>query len=440
MKVSVFGLGYVGCVTAACLADVGHEVTGVDINPMKVEAINKGHSPIAEPGLQDMIQRNRAMGRLMATADAMGAISRSDLSLICVGTPSDNNGQLLLDYVRRVTEDIGRALSHCAHYYVVVVRSTILPGVAQEEIIPLLERSSEKQAGRDFGLAVNPEFLREGSAIKDFQDPPFTVIGELNARSGDLVASLYTHLNTPLFRAPLGVAEMVKYASNAFHALKVTFANEIGNLCKTQGIDSHRVMDVFVTDTRLNLSPYYLRPGFAFGGSCLGKDLQALLHWARHNDLTLPVLEAILPSNNLQVHRALEMVIYTKRKKIGLLGLSFKAGTDDLRESRAIELVERLLGKGFDVMVYDQEVALGRIFGSNKAFIERVTPHIDSLMSDSLEEVVSKSEVVVIAKSLPEETTNLLFRLLRPDQVLIDLVRLDRQLDVADRMYNGICW
>jgi GDP-mannose 6-dehydrogenase len=441
MDVSILGLGYVGCVSAACLARDGHHIVGVDVNPAKVRAVQRGNSPIIEPELEALIQAGVASGRLEATGDTAYAIDCSELVMICVGTPSRANGSLELGYVERVCRDIGRVLASKEAYTVIVVRSTVLPGSAQERLIPLLEAESGKKAGSNFGFCVNPEFLREGSAITDFDHPPYTIIGQLDEQSGEWASQLYAHVDAPLYRVPLGVAEMAKYASNAFHALKVVFANEVGNVCQAHGIDSHQVMDIFVRDTKLNLSPAYLKPGFAFGGSCLGKDLRALLYAARQRDVRVPVLQSILPSNQLQVQKAVDILLREGRRKVSIIGLSFKPSTDDLRESPAIDLVERLLGKGFDLHIYDREVSLGRLHGSNRAYVDQVIPHVGSLMRSSMEEVVGAAEVVVVTKRLSCDEQERLLALLRPSQMLIDLVRLDGQkLKEFKGQYRGIGW
>lgn len=441
MNIAVFGLGYVGCVTTACLARDGHRVIGVDVKPEKITAIQRGHSPIIEPDLAELIQAGVATGRIEVTMDTTYAVNRADLLMVCVGTPSQKNGSLDLTYVEKVCRDIGRALRKKRTYSILVLRSTVLPGSATTQVIPLLEAESGKAVGKDFGFCVNPEFLREGSAISDFDNPPYTVIGQVDARSGAAVAELYASIEAPLYRIPLGAAEMVKYASNSFHALKVAFANEIGNLCQVYGVDSHQVMDIFVQDTKLNLSPYYLKPGFAFGGSCLPKDLRALLYAARQGDVHVPVLESILPSNELQTMKALEMLVEGEKRKVGMVGLSFKPNTDDLRESPAIELAERLIGKGFELYIYDREVSLSQLHGSNRAYIEQVIPHISSLMQPSLADTVRQAETVVIAKRPSPEEYDELLCLLRPDHVLIDLIRLNGQ-DVPwfGGSYYGICW
>jgi GDP-mannose 6-dehydrogenase len=441
MYVAVFGLGYVGCVTAACLARNGHNVIGVDLNQEKVQSICRGESPIIEPGLAELIQDGVASGRLRATSDAAHAIEQVEIALICVGTPSKPDGSLETMYLERVCRQIGKALRNRHRYIVIAVRSTLLPGTAPAHLLPLLEQEADKKAGREFGFCVNPEFLREGSAINDFERPPYTVLGQLDEQSGQFIAQLYSNIDAPIYYLPLGAAEMVKYASNAFHALKVVFANEVGNLCQMHNIDSHQVMDVFVKDTKLNVSPRYLRPGFAFGGSCLGKDMRALLYSARQRSIRLPVLESVLPSNQLHMEKALELLISKGRHPVGLLGLSFKPNTDDLRESPAVELAERLLGKGFDLCIYDREVSLSRLQGSNRSYIDQAIPHIGSLMCSTIEQAVEHSESIIVAKELTEEEYETLFQLLRPEQTLVDLVRINSQtVKEIKGPYFGICW
>jgi GDP-mannose 6-dehydrogenase len=440
MNVTVFGLGYVGCVTAACLAEAGHRVTGVDVNPEKVRAVQEGRSPIIEPGLEASIAANRGAGRLVATTSAEEGLAAAELAVVCVGTPSRPNGSLELRYLERVAEQIGHSLARRTAGLVVVLRSTMLPGT-HSHVLSLLEASSGRKAGVDFGLCVNPEFLREGSAISDFGNPPFTLIGELDPASGDTAAALYAHLDAPLHRVSLGVAELVKYASNAFHGLKVTFANEIGAVSQAYGVDGTQVMALFTQDMRLNLSPYYLKPGFAYGGSCLGKDLRALNFAARQKDLHLPVLESVAQSNQLHIRRAVDMVLREGRRRVGVLGLSFKSATDDLRESPAVELVEQLLGKGLDVHIYDHEVSLSRVHGANREYIEQVLPHIASLLRVDLGQVVAEAEVLVVTKRPPAGQVVELLRAIRPDQVLIDLVNLrDAMPAEFSGNYRGIAW
>jgi GDP-mannose 6-dehydrogenase len=370
--------------------------------------------------------------------DGRTAVFDSDFSIICVGTPSHPNGSLNLSYVQRVCQQIGAALADKAAYHVVIARSTMLPGSTEELVIPVLEKASGKQAGRDFGVCFNPEFLREGSSIKDFYDPPFTVIGSDDERAAAVASELYAMLAVPLLTVPIKVAEMVKYACNAFHALKVTFANEIGNICKQQNIDSHQVMDIFCQDTKLNISPYYLKPGFAFGGSCLPKDLRALLYHARQMDQEPPVLQSVLRSNQQQIDKAYQLIRRTRHKRVGVLGFSFKAGTDDLRESPMVELVERLIGKGYQLRVYDRNVSLANLQGANRAYIEKEIPHIASLLCDSIEDVLVDCDVVVIGNGAPEFRQVL--DQVQPEQIVIDLVRVGGETDQLNGYYNGICW
>jgi GDP-mannose 6-dehydrogenase len=438
MNVSIFGLGYVGSVSAGCFASLGHTVIGVDVAEAKVASINEGRSPVIEAGLDELMAAAVRTGHLRATTSVAEAVQASELSMVCVGTPSSENGNLSLTYVERVCQEIGEALATKNAPHVVVLRSTILPGTTQERLIPILERASGKKAGVDFSVVFNPEFLRESTAVKDFHHPPFTVIGQLDARGAEVAAGLYETIEAPLKIVPLRVAEMVKYSSNAFHALKVAFANEIGNICKESDIDSHQVMELFCLDTKLNLSPYYLKPGFAFGGSCLPKDLRALLYHAHRHDLSVPVLESVLPSNELQIRRGLELVKRTGKKKVGLLGLSFKAGTDDLRESPLVELIERLLGKGYEVRIYDKNVSLARLHGANRAYIEKEIPHLAQLMRGSLAEVIGESEVILIGNGASEFKEAL--HTTRSEQTIIDLVRLVNGSGQPAAQYEGICW
>lgn len=437
MRISVLGLGYVGVVVAGCLARKGHEVVGVDVEASKVALLNAGRAPIIEKDIEQIIAQEVAAGRLSATAHVAAAVPRSDLIMVCVGTPSRSNGEIDLKHVRHVCEEIGRALRTHPGAPVVVMRSTLLPGTTHEVVLPTLEASSGRQAGTDFGLCVNPEFLREGTAVQDYLHPPKTVIGELNRASGDLLASVYAGLAAPLVRTDIETAEMVKYADNAWHALKVGFANEIGRLCKAVHVDSHRVMDIFCRDTKLNLSASYLKPGFAFGGSCLPKDLRALLHKGRALDVPLPILSAVLPSNELQIERAVETVIEHGSRKVGILGLSFKAGSDDLRNSPMVELAERLLGKGFEIRIYDDNVKLASIHGTNRDYILNRIPHISALLAASIDEVLQHAGTIVIGNAAPE------FRAVLPRigyrQTVIDLVRIGECHSVSG-VYEGVSW
>jgi GDP-mannose 6-dehydrogenase len=438
MKVSVFGLGYVGSVSAASFAADGHEVIGVDVNPDKVASINAGRSPIVEPGLDDLLARSVAEGRLRATTDTADAIRSSEVSLLCVGTPSRRNGSLDLTYLERVCEQIGRELGQKSGYHVVVVRSTVLPGTTHGMVIPALERESGKKYGEGFGVSVNPEFLREGTALKDFRKPPLTLVGHNHAADASGTIALYQAIDAPLVSTSIRVAEMVKYTSNTWHALKVCFANEIGNLCKRLGVDSHEVMDVFCRDEKLNLSAYYLKPGFAFGGSCLPKDVRALQYRAKEVDVDLPVISSILPSNKLQIQHALEQVLDTGKKRIGLLGFSFKAGTDDLRESPIVILAEALLGKGCSLSIYDKNVSLAKLVGANKEYIEQQIPHLSSLLCGSVDDVIAQSEVIIVGNNAPEFGEAV--TRCREDQIVIDLVRLPMSGAAIPADYRGICW
>lgn len=436
-KVSIFGLGYVGTVSAGCLAREGHTVIGVDPNETKVNLINQGMSPIIEKEIPEIIKDAVSKGTLKASIDAEKSVLATDISLICVGTPSQLNGSLDLKYVRNVCEEIGKALRPKKEFHVVVCRSTILPGTMKNVVIPTLEEFAGKKAGVDFGVCNNPEFLREGTAVYDFYNPPKTVIGETDSRSGELLASFYRKLDAPMIRTDIETAEMVKYTDNVWHALKVTFANEIGNICKALAIDSHKVMEIFCKDTKLNLSSYYMKPGFAFGGSCLPKDVRALTYKGRNLDLDLPMLNAILPSNQRQLENGLKMITALGNKKVGILGFSFKAGTDDLRESPLVEVIERLLGKGYQIRIYDRNVNLAKLMGANKDYLLNHIPHISSLMTESIEEILQHAQTIVIGNSAPEfqGITNQL----RNGQVIVDLVRISDQR-TEEGKYHGICW
>lgn len=437
MKISVMGLGYVGTVSAVCFARCGHTVTGVDSNPVKVGLINEGASPIIESGIDELLRDAVSGGRLKATMDYRAALSETDLTFVCVGTPSQANGDLDMKHVRSVSEEIGEAIAAKADFHTVVIRSTVLPGSIAGIVIPLIEERSGKRAGEGFGICMNPEFLREGTALFDFENPPKTVIGELDSRSGDTLQRLYEHINAPLIRVSVRTAEMVKYADNVWHALKVCFANEIGNICKETGIDSHEVMEIFCRDTKLNLSSYYLKPGFAFGGSCLPKDVRALTYKGRMLGLDTPVLSSILRSNEYQVERALQQVLAKDNRKVGVLGFSFKEGTDDLRESPIVELIERLLGKGFELKIYDKNVNLAKIGGANRSYIVNKIPHISRLMAETIGEVLEHGDTLIIGNKAKEFAD--VPKRMRAGQTLIDLVRLDDR-DPAHGFYEGICW
>jgi GDP-mannose 6-dehydrogenase len=422
MRISIFGLGYVGAVTAACLAQRGHQVTGVDVSGEKVALINQGRSPILEQGIEALIAAQVAAGRLTASTDALAAVLNTELSIICVGTPSMANGDLNTHYAEVVSRDIGIALSGKSAFHFVALRSTVLPGITRQRILPILEQASGKRAGEGFGLCFNPEFLREATAIDDFNKPPKTIVGELDARSGDAIVELYKDLPAPIFRTTIETAEMAKYADNAFHALKVSFANEIGSLCKPTNVDSHELMAMFCQDTKLNLSPYYLKPGFIFGGSCLPKDLRAVGALARKMDVRTPVLDSILPSNDAHLERALALIRSTAAKTVGVLGVSFKSGTDDVRESPSVRLIELLRRDGLNVLVYDEQFNLSRVMGENRRYLLDHVPEFHRLFVDGAT-VASQAEVLVL--TLNSATYRTLVNQRRRGQIVVDLVHAD---------------
>ena len=436
MRIGVFGLGYVGTVSAACLARE-HEVVGVDPNPVKVDLVNQAKSPIVEKGLDELIASAVRNGKLRATPSAREAVAATDLSLVCVGTPSRANGSLDLQYLERVCREIGEVLASDDRFHTVVIRSTVLPGTMREVVIPTLEAASGKKAGQGFGICSNPEFLREGTAVHDYDHPPKTVIGKADDVSGHKLVQLYEKLDAPMIVTDVATAEMVKYVDNVWHALKVDFANEIGNVCKAVGLDGHRVMEIFCKDTKLNLSPYYLKPGFAFGGSCLPKDVRALNYCAKTLDLDLPVLGAILRSNSNQVERGIEMVMNGPGRRVGVLGFSFKAGTDDLRESPIVTLIEHLIGKGYDLRLYDRNVSLARLTGANKAYIEQHVPHLARLMVDSIDEILRHADTIVVGNGDPEFAAAL--GKASKKQLVVDLVRVAKTR-TSEGTYQGICW
>jgi GDP-mannose 6-dehydrogenase len=429
-------LGYVGCVSAACFASEGHKVIGVDVSESKVAQINAGKSTIVEEGIAELVAEVVKSGHLRATSDVRDAVLNSELSLICVGTPSRPNGSIDLSYVVRVSQQIGAAIKEKGRWHTVVIRSTVMPGTLDTHVIPAVEAASGLRHGEHFAVCSNPEFLREGTSIKDFREAPFTLIGATDASHAEPLAALYAKVPGKLHVVALRVAESVKYACNCFHGLKVGFANEIGNLCKVMGVDSHEVMRIFCEDTKLNISTAYLKPGFAFGGSCLPKDLRALVHRGRVEDVQMPILEAVLTSNRNQIDRAFHMVMATGSKKIGVLGLAFKAGTDDLRESPMIPLVEMLLGKGCQVTIHDRDVSRASIIGANKEYVEREIPHLWSLMRDTTSEVIDSGDIVVIGNS-SKEYRNLGAAL--DGKIVIDLARaVSGRTSGSD--YHGICW
>src|ERR1700751_5502958 len=438
-SISVFGLGYVGTVTAACLAHLGHNLIGVDLSPTKVDAMQAGRSPIVEPRVSTLISEAHAARRLQATSDSESAVKTTEISFLCVGTPSLRNGKLDLGHIEPVCRDIGQVLKTKDAFHLVVLRSTVLPGTAETIVLPTLEKASGKKLGKDFGVCVNPEFMREGTAVADFLEPSITIIGAADPVHSKVLRELYSWVPGKVFETSFRSAEMVKYVCNAWHAVKVAFANEVGTMAKSMDVDAEAVVEIFSADTKLNISPSYLKPGFAFGGSCLPKDVRALNYRAKELDLDLPLFEAVLPSNDAHLDRAIEIVLNTGKKHVAMLGLSFKAATDDLRESPQVQLVKRLIGEGCHLKIWDDNVSLGRLIGSNRQYIEEVIPHIGSLLSSDLEQVLEKSEVVIIGSRGIDRKK--LESHLRPEHVVVDLVNLEKaRRPAAGKAYEGLCW
>ena len=431
MRVSVFGLGYVGCVTASCVSKSGHQVIGVDIDAEKVAAVNAGTPPVVEPGLGELLAELVGAHRLRATVSAAEAVRQTDVGLICVGTPGRANGQLGVAALERIGQEIGQALAGRTEPYTVVLRSTVLPGTTERVLIPALRAGAGRELACQLRVAVNPEFMREGSSLRDFAHPPFTLVGSDDSGTASVLRSLYADVAAPFVHTAVRTAEMVKYVSNAFHALKVCFANEIGDVCAALGADAHEVMRVFLMDRKLNVSEAYLRPSYAFGGSCLPKDLRALMHAARTVDVSLPLLSAILPSNDGQIRRAVETVLETRKRRIGVVGLAFKPGTDDLRESPMVALIEALIGKGCDVRVLDPNVAIARLRGANRRYIEEEIPHIASLICDNVEALVAHAEVLVVGNASDEAERALAAA--GPHHVVVDLTRGAARLSGSSR-------
>jgi GDP-mannose 6-dehydrogenase len=438
MRIAVFGLGYVGSVTGACLANSGHRVCGVDVSVEKVRLINEGVSPVLEKGMNRLVKRAVRSGLLRATTQAEEAVRESDLSLVCVGTPSRPDGSADLDSVAHAMKEIGRSMRASRHYYTVALRSTVPPGTVERLMVPLLERASRKKAEKDFGICFHPEFLREGSSVQDFFHPPKTVIGAAGPRSARRLLELWQPIKAPIFLTSLRVAEMAKYVDNAFHALKVAFANEIGSVSKSLGIDSHEVMRIFTADRKLNISPLYLRPGFAFGGPCLPKDLRAICSAGKLAGLDIPLLSNILPSNAAHLERARDLILSTGKRRIGVLGLVFKSDTDDLRESPACALVRTLRRSGRTVRIFDPRVDTRRLMGTNRAFVEKELPDLSSLMVGSAGEMLRSCDVFVVTGTHPEFEA--VAGGMSSEQILIDLVRLKPRLVSQHARVEGICW
>jgi GDP-mannose 6-dehydrogenase len=425
MRIIIWGLGHVGTVSAACFAQLGHEVIGVEPDSSKLDAVRNGRCAVKEPGLEDLVRVAVAEGRLRATDDGVPLLASANVSLICVGTPCSEAGDVSLSALGRVAEQIGRGLSGTDAYHVVAVRSTVFPGVTRNFLLPLLERHSGRQAGRDFGLAVNPEFLREANAISDFWEPPYVVVGEFDARSGDVIEELHKRVNASVHRVRPEEAELLKLTSNAFHSLKVGFANEIGRLCERLGLDGHKLLEMIRADTKLNISPAYLRPGFAFGGPCLPKDLRSLTSNARRLGESLPILEAVLPSNRLQVEAALDKIRKLKTRSVGILGIGFKPGTDDVRESPVVDLILALARDGITVLIYDPDVRPGSMTEASRAYLEGRSPLLEQMLCSEINEVLNRCRAVVVSQNRPEFAAAL-SDLQNEDEgfLVLDLVRL----------------
>ncbi len=438
MRISIFGLGYVGSVSAACLARDGHDVLGVDLNPQKLALLRSGKAPIVEEGIQELTRAVVQSGRLQVTDDAAAAIADTELSFICVGTPSSSNGSQDLSAVVRVAEAIGGALGRKSAFHTVVLRSTVAPGTAVDLVRPALESTSGKRSGADFGLCFQPEFLREGSSIKDYDHPPFTLVGGDSPDSIEVLRKIFEHLPCDFIATDICTAEALKLVSNAFHALKITFANEVGRIAGALEVDGRQIMSLVCRDTHLNISAAYMKPGFAFGGSCLPKDLRALTYLARGRDVDTPVLSSILPSNQIHIERVVERVLAEKRRRIGLLGLSFKPGTDDLRESPLVALAERLLGKGLRLSIYDADVSLSRLIGANKQYIEEAIPHLGELLTTSAADAMKDAEIVIVGQALPP-LWDALYANGEPEQLVIDLAGGGDRARIRSS-YWGVCW
>ena len=438
MKISIFGLGYVGAVSLACLSRDGHDVIGVDIDRAKLDLILAGKTPVVEEGMVDLMAQVAANGRVTVTTDAQRAVLDSEISLVCVGTPSAANGSQDQGAILRLAEDIGRAIGEKRAPHVVVFRSTLVPGTVEDVLRPIIEARSGKKDGEGFFLCFQPEFLREGSSIRDYDKPPFTIIGANHDYPAERLRALFGNLPCKFIQTSVRSAEMMKYCCNNFHALKITFANETARLCEALGVDAFEVMDLVCQDTQLNISRAYLKPGFAFGGSCLPKDLRATTYLAKTHDVEIPMLAGILPSNRIHLDLALHKVLATGKRKIGFIGLSFKTGTDDLRESPLVTLAEQLIGKGMQLSIYDPEVHLAQLLGSNRSFIEKHLPHIGDMLRADIEGVIGESEVLVLGLT-GQHVFDVLATHSRPDQVVLDLVNLPNHQAIRAEVV-GLCW
>ena len=438
MKISIFGLGYVGAVSLACLSRDGHDVIGVDIDRAKLDLILAGKTPVVEEGMVDLMAQVAASGKVTVTTDAQRAVLDSEISLVCVGTPSAANGSQDQGAILRLAEDIGRAIGEKRAPHVVVFRSTLVPGTVEDVLRPIIEARSGKKDGEGFFLCFQPEFLREGSSIRDYDKPPFTIIGANHDYPAERLRALFGNLPCKFIQTSVRSAEMMKYCCNNFHALKITFANETARLCEALGVDAFEVMELVCQDTQLNISRAYLKPGFAFGGSCLPKDLRATTYLAKTHDVEIPMLAGILPSNRIHLDLALHKVLATGKRKIGFIGLSFKTGTDDLRESPLVTLAEQLIGKGMQLSIYDPEVHLAQLLGSNRSFIEKHLPHIGDMLRADIEGVIGESEVLVLGLT-GQHVFDVLATHSRPDQVVLDLVNLPNHQAIRAEVV-GLCW
>lgn len=436
MRISIFGMGYVGAVCTACLAQRGHQIIGVDVSKHKVELINAGHSPIVEPGLDQLLTAGKNAGRIRATTDYIDAIRNSDITMVCVPTPSKRNGDLSLEYIEAVCREIGSAIKNKSTRHTVIIRSTVLPGTVKGVVLPILEECTQMKAGKDFGLGVNPEFLRESTALRDYDEPPMTVVGVLDDETGRLMALLYSDLTAPFICKPIEIAEMVKYTCNVWHAVKVSFANEIGSIAKALHVDGREVMDVVCQDNKLNISSYYMKPGFAFGGSCLPKDVRALNYRASQLDVQTPLISSLMQSNENQVKRAFQMIESLNKRKIGMLGLSFKAETDDLRESPLVDLAEMLIGKGYQLAIYDRNVKFASVHGANRDYINGKIPHISSLLAENETELLNSSEVLVIGNK--DKAFQAMLESWPAEKQLVDLAGFMTKTSEVNK--QGICW
>ena len=437
MNISIFGLGYVGCVSLGCLSKNGHHCIGVDLNKVKVDFINSGHASIIEKEIDIIISEQHQTGRISATSDSLYAVKNSEISIICVGTPSTNNGHLNLSAIFKVAEEIGVGLKQKDRFHVVVIRSTVLPGT-NEKVRHIIENISGKNGEKHFAVVSNPEFLREGTAVNDYFNPPYTLIGTINQRAVDILKQMYKSIEAPFIVTDVKIAEMIKYVNNAFHAYKIIFANEIGNICKKIGIDSHQLMEIFCKDTKLNISPYYLKPGFAYGGSCLPKDLKALKTIAHDNYVECPVLESIERSDELQKKIVLEQIMEFEKEKIGFLGLSFKGGTDDLRNSPIVDIIEILLGKGFNIRIYDRNVQISKLMGANKEYILKKIPYISKFIVDSSKQIIDHAEVIVVVNK--EREFSDILNAVPEHKIIYDFMNIDFKNKSKMNNYFGIAW